>query len=123
VIEDLSSPVSRNLEITGWLGKDEFNRIKDSSGIHYILFAAKWCGFCSRFLEQARSVKADRLVLTLVDTDDPDESLWDEYSVRAVPTLLVFKDGKSVFRRDARLGAGLRPSELEQALNEFPAQA
>jgi hypothetical protein len=112
------------LEITDWLGKDEFNRIKDSPGIHYILFAAKWCGFCSRFLEQARSGKAaEGQVLSLVDIDDPDESLWDEYSVRAVPTLLVFKGGKSVFRRDARLGAGLRLSELEQALNEFPAQA
>ena len=112
------------LEITDWLGKEKFSGIKDSPGIHYILFAAKWCGFCTRFLDQARSyTPPNGQILSLVDIDDPDESLWDEYSVRAVPTLLVFKDGKTVFRRDARLGAGLRLPELEQALNEIPAQA
>ena len=62
-----------------------------------------------------------KLCFSLVNADDPDESLWDEYSLRAVPTLVVFKGGKSVFRKDARLGGGLRLAELQQALDEIPA--
>ena len=62
-------------------------------------------------------------ILFLYFFSDLDESLWDEYLIRAVPTLIVFKDGKSVFRRDARLGGGLRLSEVEQGLSEFPLQA
>ena len=107
--------------MTDWLGKVDFLKLKDSPGVHYVLFAANWCGFCRRFLEQAASLQApNELILSLVNADDPDESLWDEYSLTAVPTLVVFKDGKQVFRKDARLGGGLRLAELQQAVDEIP---
>jgi thioredoxin 1 len=113
---------STRLNITDWLGKADLQKLKDSPGVHFVLFAAEWCGFCRRFLEQAASLQApNETVLSLVNADDPDESLWDEYSLRAVPTLVVFKGGKSVFRKDARLGGGLRLAELQQALDEIPA--
>jgi thioredoxin-like negative regulator of GroEL len=84
-----------------------------------VLFAAKWCGFCTRLIEQARSlVPPSETLLSLIDTDDPDESLWEEFSIKAVPTLIVFKDGKILLRKDARLGAGLKISELENALEK-----
>ncbi len=109
------------LNITDWLGKGDLIKLKDSPGVHYVLFAANWCGFCRRFLEQAASLRTSKdQILSLINADDPDESLWDEYSLTAVPTLVVFKDGKSVFRKDARLGGGLRLAELQQALDEIP---
>jgi hypothetical protein len=55
----------------------------------------------------------------LIDADDPDESLWDDFSIKIVPTLIVFKDGKSIFRRDGKSGTGLRMSDLEQGLSEL----
>ncbi|MDA4129471.1 MAG: thioredoxin family protein [Thaumarchaeota archaeon] len=107
------------LEVTNWLGKDDFVKLKNSAGTHYFLFAAKWCGFCTRFLEQARSLeRPDHEVLSLVNTDDPDESLWDEYSIKVVPTLIVVKDGTIILRKDARLGMGLKITELSQALSQ-----
>jgi thiol-disulfide isomerase/thioredoxin len=107
------------LEVTTWLGKDDFVKLKNSAGTNYFLFAAKWCGFCTRFIEQARSLEAsNHEILSLVNTDDPDESLWDEYSIKVVPTLFVFKDGKNILRKDARLGMGLKITELSQALSE-----
>ncbi len=90
-------------------------------GPHVIVFAAKWCGFCSRFIEQTRSLEnLANAEIYLIDADNPDESLWDDFSIKIVPTLIVFKDGKSIFRRDGKSGAGLRMSDLEQGLTELP---
>ena len=108
------------MKITDWLGKAEFEKIILEPGPHVIVFAAKWCGFCSRFVEQARSLaNPANAELCLIDADDPDESLWDDFSIKIVPTLIVFKDGKSIFRRDGKSGAGLRMSDLEQGLTEL----
>ncbi|MGA2876350.1 MAG: thioredoxin family protein [Nitrososphaerales archaeon] len=113
------------MKISNWLGKSEFKKIQSEPGLHVIVFAAKWCPFCSRFLVQARSLEnASNVEINLIDADDPDESLWDDFSIKKVPTIIVFKDGKSVFRRDGRSflspsGAGLKMSDLQQALSEL----
>ena len=84
------------------------------------MFAAKWCGFCSRFLNEARALDSkvgDELFL--VNADEPDESLWDQYSIKIVPTIIIFKDGKQAFRRDGRSMAGLSEKDLTQAIDQL----
>jgi len=109
-----------DLKISNWLGKAEFQKIVSEPGPHVMVFAAKWCGFCSSFIEQAKSLENPANVeINLIDADDPDESLWDDFSIRIVPTIIVFKDGKSIFRRDGKSGAGLKMSDLEQGLSEL----
>jgi len=106
------------MNVTDWQTKSEFETEIKKTGIHLVVFAANWCGFCSRFIEQARSLKeSSELKLNLIDTDDPDESLWDEFSVKIVPTVLVFENGQVIFRRDGKSGAGLKISELEEAIS------
>lgn len=112
------------MNVTEWQTKSEFESEIKRPGIQLIVFAAKWCGFCSRFIEQARSLGENGgLKLNLVDTDDPDESLWDEYSVKIVPTLFVFENGQVIFRRDGKSGAGLRINELEEAISMIKSAA
>lgn len=83
-----------------------------------ILFAAKWCGYCAQFLSMARGFSSEFDVeLHLVNADDPDESLWDEYGLKLVPTLVIFQSGKQLFRKDGRPGAGLKSADLVDALN------
>jgi len=109
-----------DLKISNWLGKAEFHKIVSEPGPHVMVFAAKWCGFCSRFIEQAKSLENPaNIEINLIDADDPDESLWDDFSIRIVPTIIVFKNGKSVFRKDGKSGAGLKMSDLEQGLSEL----
>jgi thioredoxin 1 len=111
------------MKISDWLGKAEFQKVVSEPGPHVIVFAAKWCRYCSRFLGQAKSFQNPaNAELNLLDADNPDESLWDDFSIKKVPTIVVFKDGKSIFRIDARSplslsGGGLKMSDLEQGLS------
>jgi len=115
--------LSSTLKISGWLGKAEFQRIASEPGPHLVVFSAKWCRYCKKFLEQASSFENPaNIEINLVDTDEPDRSLWDEFSIKKVPTIFVFKDGKSIFRRDGRSplslsGGGLKISDLEDGLS------
>jgi thiol-disulfide isomerase/thioredoxin len=112
------------LDVTDWLTKSQFEEIGKKPGSHLIVFAARWCGFCSRFLQQAKSLPvSSNAQLNLVDADNPDESLWDEYSIKIVPTLLVFDDSKVVFRRDGKSGAGLAMADLQEAISKIKASA
>ena len=106
------------MNITDWQDKSEFESRVKTPGRHLVVFAAKWCGFCSRFIDQAKSLQNTSAVnILLVDVDEPDESLWDEYSIKIVPTVLVFEGGKTVFRRDGKSFAGLKMSDLEDAVS------
>jgi len=113
------------MKFTDWLSKAEFQKAVSEPGPHLVVFAAKWCGYCSRFIEQAKSLENPAKVeLQLVDADEPDESLWGDFSIKKVPTIIVFKDGKSIFRKDGRSplslsGGGLKMSDLEGALSEL----
>jgi len=110
------------MKVSDWKGKDELGDIIKSPGKHLIVFAAKWCGFCSRFLSNAKSLESNLdAEIELIDADEPDESLWDQYSIKIVPTILVMKDGKQLFRRDGRSMAGLSESDLRQALDAISA--
>lgn len=104
------------MKVSSWLGKSDFEKIVVKSSPHLIVFAAKWCGFCTRFIEQAKSYESP-VELYLVDADEPDESLWDQFSIKIVPTLAVFENNQIVFRRDGKSMAGLKVSDLEEGIS------
>ncbi|MHB1869142.1 MAG: thioredoxin family protein [Nitrososphaerales archaeon] len=112
------------LKVSSWKGKEEFAEISNSSEPKLILFAAKWCGYCSLFLKMAKEFKpSSDAELVLIDADDADESLWDDYKLNLVPTLVVFQSGKELFRKDGMSGIGLRASDLSDALNFLSAKS
>ena len=112
------------MKISSWKGKEEFAEISNSSEPKLILFAAKWCGYCSLFLKMAKEFKpSNDAEIFLIDADDPDESLWDTYNLNLVPTLIVFQSGKQLFRKDGLSGIGLRTSDLSDALNFLSAKS
>ena len=107
-----------NLNVSDWKGKQGFLELVKSNEPKLVLFSAHWCGYSERFLKVARSYEPSyNTELVLVDTDDPDESLWDEYKIRVVPTLVVFESGKETFRKEAVPGPGLREAQLVEALS------
>jgi thioredoxin 1 len=115
------------MQISDWLAKAEFQKVVSEPGPHVVVFAAKWCKFCLRFIEQAKSLQYPvKFDINLVDADEPDKSLWDDFSIKVVPTIIVFRDGKSIFRIDGRKNifhrdrAGLSMSDLEQTLSQLP---
>lgn len=85
------------------------------------LFYASWCPHCKSFVP-----KFDRKVLDCsvgnvihVLLDDYDNPLWDEYDVKAVPTIIYFCKGKVSSRLDGRLGSGLNEKQLNEWLQGF----
>jgi thioredoxin 1 len=82
------------------------------------LFYASWCPYCRLFLpvfDKNVSSRGFNLVLR-VKVDDYDNPLWDEYSIKAVPTVIFFEEGKISRRLDGRLGYGLSEKQFQDWL-------
>jgi len=95
------------------------SQITDSKSV-LALFYASWCPFCRSFLPIfAKNVsKSDSRRVLYVKIDDYDNPLWNEYSIEAVPTIILFEEGKIYRRLDGRLGYGLSEREFKHWIEE-----
>jgi len=103
------------------LSTDNFDgtEILDSRNI-LALFYAAWCPFCRTFLATfGESMQGrDDPVAALVDISDMNNPLWERFNVEIVPTLIGFKGGRILVRKDGVAGVGLGTRELEDAIRE-----
>jgi thioredoxin 1 len=70
-------------------------------------FFAEWCGPCKMMppiLEQVKDELGDHVKIIKIDVDK-NQGLAAKYQVRGVPTLMIFKDGKQVWRRSGVVSA------------------
>ncbi|AUC76906.1 MULTISPECIES: thioredoxin [unclassified Olleya] len=68
-------------------------------------FYAEWCGPCktmSPILKDVKDNLKERVSIIKIDVDKNQE-LASKYQVRGVPTLLLFKNGKQVWRQSGVL--------------------
>ena len=105
------------IEVTNNSDLDE--QLKKSRKV-LALFYSSWCPFCRRFLPvfDENCVKYGFNLALRVKVDDDDNPLWEEYSVEAVPTVILFKEGKVCKRIDGRFGYGLSEKQLEELLED-----
>ncbi|HII86086.1 TPA: thioredoxin family protein [Candidatus Bathyarchaeota archaeon] len=78
------------------------------------LFFSSWCPFCQNFLPSFnRGLEKNSFDEVLhVMVDDYDSSLWEEYSIESVPTVVLFEQGNLSKRLDGKLGCGLNEKQF-----------
>lgn len=85
------------------------------------LFYSSWCPYCMRFVPvfdtMVPAYGFEKVIHVLLE--DNDNPLWDDYGIGAVPTVLLFEDGKVTKRLDGRLGSGLKEQQLATWLEQF----
>ena len=86
------------------LNKSNFSNTIESSGVPIIVdFWAEWCGPCKMLapiLEELSIELEKKIVVAKVDLDSNQE-LAMQYSIRSIPSILLFKGGKHV---DTKVG-------------------
>jgi len=99
---------------------EEFDsKILNNSQKTLVLFYASWCPYCTSFkptFESASTNKAKKMA-TLIDEDE--NPLWDRFNIQAVPSMILFENGKIVSRRDAKKHVGLTRADMESIINEL----
>ncbi len=101
--------------------KDDFeSQLKKNQEV-FALFYASWCPFCKSFLPIFKRIitKRNFECVVYVNLDDYDNPLWDEYSVEAVPTVVLFKGGQVWRRLDSGLGDCVNEEQLLGWLREI----
>lgn len=85
--------------------KSSFNTIINSETPVLVDFYADWCGPCKTLapiLESVKSEMGEAVKIVKIDVDK-NQLLASNYQVRGVPTLVLFKNGKQVWRQSGVL--------------------
>lgn len=96
---------------------ESFNEIIGSHQLTLVDFFATWCGPCKMMhpvLEQLKQEMPNDLRIIKIDVDN-NESLARVYAIQAVPTLMLFRDGKILWKQ-----SGAMPLEaLKQIIEQY----
>ncbi|MCD7924974.1 MAG: thioredoxin [Bacteroides sp.] len=80
-------------------------------------FFAEWCGPCKAMkpiLEELKEMKGEKVRIVKVDVDKHKE-IAAYYQIQSVPTLMIFKDGKQLWRQSGVM----RANDLNTILSQY----
>ena len=85
----------------------------------FVDFFATWCGPCKMMhpvLEDLKRQLGDRVKIVKIDIDSPvNRQLVNSYQVQSVPTLMLFKAGKMVWRQSG----AMQTTQIRQVIEQY----
>lgn len=97
--------------------KSNFNDIINSETPVLVDFFADWCGPCqvlAPILKQVKDELGDKVKIVKIDVDK-NQPLAVQYQVRGVPTMILFKNGKQLWRQSGVL----QKNAVINAINQY----
>lgn len=97
--------------------KESFGEIIKGDIPVLVDFTATWCGPCKMMkpvLEQLHQQMGDKLRIIKIDIDQSPAAAT-AYNVKSVPTLILFQQGKNLWRQSGVLQA----SQLEKIIRQY----
>jgi thioredoxin 1 len=94
-----------------------FNEIINSDKPVIVDFFAEWCGPCKMMAPILKDVKdtvGDAISIIKVDVDKNQASA-NQFQIQGVPTIILFKNGKQLWRKSGVVSK----QELLNTLNQF----
>ena len=101
----------------GAILREKVHERSSGNQITLVDFFATWCGPCKMMhpvLEQLKEDLGDSIRILKIDVDN-NESLSETYRIQSVPTLMLFKEGKQLWRQSG----AMRVQELKDLIAKY----
>ncbi len=95
-----------------------YTELITSEPVVLVEFLATWCPHCKnrmRIVEQIKELLEGTVSVYQLDIDQNDEAS-DEAGVNSVPTFILYKNGKEVWRQSGEMEAQVLLSKIQGAL-------
>ena len=97
----------------------KFEDIIQGNTLVFVDFFATWCGPCKMMhpvLDGLKKQLGERVKIVKIDIDSPvNRQLVNSYQVQAVPTFMLFKAGKMVWRQSGAMQA----TQIRQVIGKY----
>ena len=96
--------------------KESFNELIKGNKPVLVDFTATWCGPCKMMkpvLDQLHQQMGDKIRIIKIDIDQSPAAA-NAYQVQSVPTLILFQNGKIIWRQSGVLPAAQLQKIIEQ---------